>query len=593
MSKSGIPRADSRYELAKVALGEAEADIAIVNGSIVNVYTAEVLTGDTILIKGDKIAYVGPYAKRGIGPETRIIDASGKVLAPGFIDGHTHMDYIFSSHELARYALRSGTTTIITEAAEIVFRLGYRGLIEYFRSTKKQPLKFWFTFPAMVTISPIAREHRLSLAEVRRLLRRKDCLGLGEAYWGPVNAGDEAQLEIIAETLRAGKKVEGHTAGATANKLQAYTSMGVSSDHEPVSAEDALERLRLGLSVMVREGEIRQDLEAVSRIKDLKIDFRRLAVSSDGIGPQQFIHQGFMDYLVQKAIRLGFQPVQAIQMATLNVAEHFNLDDIIGGIAPGRYADVVLLPALDEIKPELVISSGKIAVESGEIQVPTPRYTYPAFARDIVRLDRRIMAGDFAVPAGCPGPSIKVRVIDQVTDILTREAILDLPVSHGQIQTDTARDIVKVAAVEYNYAPGKTFTGFIRGLGLRRGAVATSTCWDTSDMAAAGASESDMALALNRIKEMQGGMVACRDGVILAEVALPVISLISEEPMAVLAEKIDRFQQAARDLGCISSDVRTTLSVLPTPAIPYLRICESGLFNVRLNKMVDLVASEA
>ena len=226
MSKSSRSIQPSRYELSKVALGESEADLAIINGSIVNVYTAELLTGDTILVKGDKIAYVGKYAKRGIGPSTQIIDAAGKILVPGFIDGHTHMDYLCSTREVVRFAAKTGTTTIITEIVEVAFRLGYRGIIDYLKSTRGHPIKFWFTLPPMGTISPVSRQHLLSLAEVRRLLRRKDCVGLGEIYWGMVTAGDPQQLEVVAETLRAGKKVEGHSAGAAANKLQAILRPG-------------------------------------------------------------------------------------------------------------------------------------------------------------------------------------------------------------------------------------------------------------------------------------------------------------------------------------------------------------------------------
>jgi adenine deaminase len=583
---------NSRYELTKVALGEAEADLAVVNGSVLNVYTGEILSGDTILIKGDKIAYVGPYAKRGIGPQTQIIDASGKVLIPGFIDGHTHLDYIYSSYELARYAMQTGTTSIVTETAEIAFKTGYRGISEYLKSNQNQPVKFWFTLPPMGTISPVAREHILSLPEIKRLLRRKDCVGTGETYWGPLNAGDEQQLGVIAETLKAGKKVEGHSAGATANKLQGYVSLGITSDHEPVTAEEALERLRLGLSVMIREGEIRQELEAISEIKNRKIDLRRLSIATDGIGPWQLTTGGFMDHLVQRSIDLGFPPVEAIRMGTLNVAEHFDLDDFVGGIAPGRFADMVMIPDLTTIKPELVISNGRIVSRKGEATASPRRHVYPGFMRQTLHLKKEFTAADFRVPVNSPAATVKVRVIDQVSKVLTRESILELAVTGGEAAVNVDRDIIKIAAIEYVYDPGKMFTGFIHGLGLRRGAVATSTCWDSGDLTVAGADESDMACAVNRIQELNGGTVVCWKGEIVAEVAFPIGSVISEEPMEVLAEKLTRVQEAAGALGSTSGDVRTTLSVLPTPAIPYLRICESGLFNVRHNCSVELIVSD-
>ncbi|MEE8619289.1 MAG: amidohydrolase family protein, partial [Dehalococcoidales bacterium] len=265
-------------EVMKVSLGEAEADLAIVNGNIVNVYTGEVLAGDIVLIKGDKIAYVGKNADKSIGSITQVIDATGKTLIPGLIDGHTHLDFIYSVSELAKYAIKGGTTTIITEVSGFVFPLGYQGIIEFLRSARNQLIKIFVTAPSMVTINPAAKEHLLNVDQLRRLLRRKEVLGLGESYWGPVVEGDPRTINLIAETMKAGKKVEGHSAGARGNKLQAYISLGVSSCHEPVTAEEVLERLRSGLTVFVREGVARSDLEAISKIKDENIDFRRLAL---------------------------------------------------------------------------------------------------------------------------------------------------------------------------------------------------------------------------------------------------------------------------------------------------------------------------
>jgi adenine deaminase len=582
----------SRYELARVALGQAEADLAVINAKIVNVYTAELLEGDTVLIKGDKIAYVGPNAKGSIGPQTRIIDAAGKTVIPGLIDGHTHTDYIYSSHELVRFAMKTGTTTIITDVVELTFALGYQGFTEFLRSVRNQPVKFRLSIPPMVTISPVMRRHLFTRAQLDRLLREKDVMGLGEMYWGPVIAGDPHQLEIIDQTLDAGKKIEGHGAGATGNKLQAYAALGITSDHEPITAAEALERMRLGLSVMIREGEIRKDLAAVSLIKDQKLDFRRLAVSTDGIGPKALITKGFMDHLLQETIDLGFPPIQAVQMATLNVAEHFNLQDFIGGIAPGRFADIVMIPNLTNIKPELVISNGQVVAENGELKVQPRRHVYSVTTHNSIHLDREFAAEDFRVRADSQSPTLKVRVIDQITNLLTKEAVLELPVRGGEIKMDLQNNVIKVTAIERHYAPGQTFTGFIRGFGLKAGAIATSTSWDSSDLVVVGAGEADMALAVNRLHQLNGGMVVCRDGKILAEIAFPVGGMISTETMEIIAEKLDRIQDEGTKLGCTSPGIRTTVSVLTTGAIPYLRICESGLFNLRLNRMVDLVVSE-
>ena len=580
---------DSRYELARVALGEANADLAIVNGDLVNVYTGELLHDTTVLIKGKWIAYTGRYPKKGIGPGTQVIDARGQILIPGFIDGHTHTDYIYSSSELARYALRTGTTTIITDAVELTFALGYPGLKEFIRSVTNQPVKFYITLPPMVTISPVARQHILSDKEIRRLLHRKDVIGLGEIYWGPLLADSETYFNRVNATLEMGKRVEGHGAGASGSKLQAYTSLGITSDHEPITPEEALERLRLGLSVMMREGEIRQDLEALSPLKDQKIDFRRLSLSTDGVGPIQLVSQGLMDHLVRKAIKLGFPPVQAIQMATLNVAEHFHLDDFIGGIAPGRYADIVIIPDLSSVQPGTVISNGEIVLENGQTRVRIRQHHYAAFTRFSINLPEKLPASAFTVKVHPAADQAKVRVIDQITNLLTREVILDLPVIGDEIKADPGKDIIKVASIERRHTPGKIFTGFIRGLGLREGAIATSTCWDSTDLIVVGTDEEDMAQAVQRIRELGGGTVICRNRKILSEVPFEIGGMVSPAPMELLAGRLSTLQTTAVQLGCLSPDIRTTLSVLTTAAIPFLRICESGLFDLRSNQIVNLI----
>jgi len=592
MSKSGNRASERDKELRKglmrVALGEAEADLAIVNGAAVNVYTGEVLTGDTVLVKGDRIAYVGQDAGRAIGASTRIIDANGKTLIPGLIDGHTHIDYVYPLGELIRYAMKGGTTTIVTETSGFSFPLGYQGIVQFLRSVRNQPIKIFITAAPMVSLNPQAKEHALTVKELRRLLRRKEVLGLGESYWAPVTLGDERALELIAETVKAGKKVEGHSAGARGNKLEAYISLGVSSCHEPVTVEEVLERLRAGLFVHLREGETRSDLEAVSSIKDKNIDFRRLGLATDGVDPERLTTKGYMEFVVQKAIDLGFSPVVAVQMATINVARHFGLDETLGGIAPGRYADIVIIPDLRTIRAEYVISNGQVVAKDGEPLVEPRRVTYAQSVRDSLHLPRSFAAGDFAIPVG--GRSeVKVRVMDLVDNLLTREAILDVPVVGGFARLDTSRDILKIAAIERTHVPGKTFVGFIRGFGLKRGAVASSDSADSWDMIVVGAAEADMAQAVNRIRELGGGRVVCAGGKILAEIALPAGGVLSTEPMEVIAQKFSNVQRAAVELGGIPSDIRLALLFLTSEAIPFLRICEQGLIDLRQNRIVGLI----
>ena len=582
-----LPATAETLSLMKVALGEAEADLAIVNGNIVNVYTGEVLTGDTVLIKGAKIAHVGKNANHAIGAGTRVIDATGKMLVPGFIDGHTHINFISSVSELCRYAMKGGTTAIITEAIDFGMILGYPGLLEFLRSITNQPIKIFLVVPSMATISPIAKQHIFGANQLNRLLRRKEVVGLGESYWSPVIDGDRQLMDFMAATRGAGKKLEGHSAGAMGNKLQAYISAGISSCHEPTTAEEVRERLRLGMFIMVREGETRRELAGVAGIKDEDIDFSNLGLCTDGVGPCQLTTDGYMEFVVQKAIDLGYNPVRTIQMATLNTARHFGLDDFMGGIAPGKYADILVIPDLTTIRPEYVISNGQMVARDGELTVSPRKHKFGQVGR--VRLPRNMTADDFAVSADGNRRSVRVRVIDQVTELVTKEAIIELPVSAGQLHADTRQDIIKVAAIERTYSPGKTFTGFIRGIGLKRGAIATTIIWDVCDIIVVGTNGADMAAAVNRLLEIGGGIVVYAGGKVLAEIEMPLGGMLSLEPMETLAHKLLQIQQAAASLGCVSPDIRLSLCVLTTGAIPFLRMCESGIVDLRQNRLVDLM----
>jgi len=577
---------EKRYQLIKVALGEAEADLAIINGSVVNVYTGEVEQA-SVLIKGDRIAYVGSDTGKAIGPSTQVIDAKGMTLIPGLIDGHTHIDGPCSISEILRYAIAGGTTTIITELSDLGSPLGYEGVIQFLASSQNQPVKIFITVPPMVTLSPVTEEHALTVPQLRRLLRRKDVLGLGEVYWGDVVNGHQRVLDLIAETLRQGKKVEGHSAGASGAKLQAYVSSGISSCHEPISAEEVRERVKLGLFILIREGVVRRELEAISRLKDDDDAINRLAISTDGVAPEQLINDGYMEFVVQKAINLGFKPIRAIQMATVNVARHFAIDDDIGGIAPGKYADIAIIPDLKTIKAEYVISNGRLVARNGQVLVPPREHRYPRSLLHTVNLARDFTADDFAIPA--KGRQAKVRLIDQVTNLVTREAFIDMPVTEGQLKADAGKDIIKVAAIERVYGTGRRSTALIRGLGLKKGAAATTDVWDCGDIIVVGTDETDMAQAVNRIKELGGGIVVCAGGNILAEMPFRIAGTISTESVETLADRFDRIQRAAAKLGANSPNFSLTLATLPSPAIPFLRICSSGLFNLKSNRFVDLV----
>ncbi|MBI4295968.1 MAG: adenine deaminase, partial [Chloroflexi bacterium] len=380
---------------------------------------------------------------------------------------------------------------------------------------------------------------------------------------------------------------DGHSAGARDNKLQAYIATGVSSCHEPTNPEELRERLRAGLFVFIREGAVRRDLDALSRIKNDRMDFRRLALCTDDIDPIQLVTNGYMGQVIRQAIALGFDPIVAIQMATINPAQRFALDDFIGGIAPGKYADIVVIPDLKTIRAEWVISNGQVVAKNGELLVQPKKHRYPESFYTTTRLPRRLYADDFRVRAG--GKQAKIRAIDQVTNLVTREAIIDMEASDGQFCIDTDNDILKAAIISRVHSPGKMFSGFIRGLHLKQGAIATTAVWDVSDIGVVGADEADMALAVNRVVELGGGIVVCARGKILAELALPVAGIISEAPMEVIATRHREIQAATTSLGSRLPDTLLTVCVMTTSAIPFLRISDDGLLDVKQNRVVDLI----
>ena len=576
--------------LMKVALGQEKADLAVINARLVNVYTGEILDNCAVCTKGKWIAYVGSDPNVTIGSGTEVIDAGGQTVIPGLIDGHTHLAWLCRIDEFLQYALKGGTTTIVTETLEVFPIIGYRGLIDYLESFKDQPIKILATAPVVISISQAARG--ISKESLQKLLEREDIIGLGESYWQAVLQDPDWLLDLFEQTRRTGKTLEGHSAGASEKKLAAYIASGISSCHEPINAEQVLERLRLGLHVMIREGAVRKDLEEISKIKDQNIDLRRLILVSDSISPDNLLADGYMEAIVQKAIDCGFSPINAIQMATLNVAEHFSLDHLIGGIAPGRFADLVIIPDVATIAAQVVVSNGRVIARNGKLLAAPRSYSYAADSLNSVKLPRPLKPADFVIRAPEKVDNVKVRVIKMVTDLVTAEIEEHLAVHNGQIGVDPNRGIVKIAAIDRTHNPGRLFAGLIRGFGLKSGAMACSAAWDTTDIIVIGTGDGDMATAANRIRSLQGGAVVCKDGNVLAELPLPLFGLISDLALKDLIQRFDDVNRAARKLGVSFPEPVLSLITLTGAAIPYLRICEEGLVNLKDGKARSLFIEE-
>lgn len=575
--------------LARVALGEDKADLAVVGGDVVNVYTGEILNGWSVAVKGKKIAYVGPDAAHTIGPNTRVIEAKGKIVAPGFVEGHTHVDTMFSVPNIVQYALLGGTTSIVCETSIMGNTLGAKGIRYFLEAGRDQPVKFFCTLPACAPPFPhVEPSTSVSEDELAELLQLDEVVGLGEAYWTSVLYDMRRVSGTFATAKAMGKGRDGHGAGLRGNKLVAYAAMGITSDHEPVSAAEVLERLRLGMYVFVREGTIRRDLENIVAIKDQNVDLRRVGLGTDGISPKEIVHDGYLDFMVQKAIDLGLDPVKVFQMASLNVAEHFGLDGRVGSIAPGRFADIIVMPDIHTVKFDYVIANGQVAAESGRCLVEARPYTYPEDARHTMHFSRPFAAGDFAIPVPDGKRDVNVRVMAMRNDVICDELRLTCDVRDGQVTIDVGQDLLKIAAIQRLNGSGRTGLGLIRGIGLKRGAFGTSIAWDSTPIVVVGTNEADMAAVVNRLAELQGGMVLIEDGRVLEEIATPVAGVVSELPIPILAEKQERLLAMLKERGTTLDDPTLTIQILASTFLPFLKITESGLFDTRQNRAVSL-----
>jgi len=573
-----------RARLMRVALGQAPADLLVAGAHVVNVYTGEVVRWD-VAVAGERIAAVGPDLSGVAGPATTRLDVRGRILVPGFIDGHTHLDILVTLPEFLREAIPRGLTTVVSEMGQLTSALGPGGARWFVETLRAQPIHAFATAPVISflttddgTGAPVIRE-----ADMRTLLDEPAVLGLGEVYWHRLVPEPERVLPLIDYARARGKSVEGHSAGARNAQLTAYAAAGVGSCHEPITAEEARERLRLGMHVLIREGSVRRDLEAVVAVRDEGVDLRRAALASDGMWPPDILARGYMDGIVQKAIDLGVAPITAYQMASLNVAEHYRLDAELGGIAPGRAADFLVLPDLRSVRPEVVVARGRIVASGGRCLVDLPPVALPPGLYGGLRVGS-IEPAAFRLVASAG--DVRVRVIRVAGDIVTAEEEERLPVRDGAVVADPGRDCL-VAAVWNRRGTGSRALGIIRGFGLREGAFASSISFDTADLVAVGASPEALAAAVRRAVELAGGLVVVDGtGTVRAELPLPLGGVAALGSVTEVARDLEAVERAVRALGSRLARPLLTLQTLTFTAIPSLRLTAGGLLRVKTREYV-------
>lgn len=587
-------------ESIDTALGKERADLVLKNVNLVNVCTGEMYETDIAIARG-LIVGLGSggwdrYRYRYEGRKE--IDAKGKYAVPGLIDGHTHIEMsMLSVSEFAKAIMPRGTTAVVADPHEIANVLGIEGIKAFLTETRRTPLKLFCMAPSSVPSTDPAHGLETSGAQIgheefEELLRLEGVIGMAEMmnFSGVIAKEDEVWRKI--EVAKAFKStIDGHAPLLRGKELNAYVLSGAGSDHESVSYGEALEKLRLGMRVMVREGSAVKNLSAIAPLlRSVDTDTRNCMLVTDGDRmPRDLKELGYLDYVLRRAIAEGVDPVRAVQMCTINTAQWFKLDDFIGSISPGKSADIVLLNNLEKFDVDTVIVDGRDGwVDRTEYAY---RYKYPQYAKSM-RV-KQIRAEDFAIPLELEQErketserEVRIRVIGLIEGELVTDELIE---QISCVETVRDRDILKIAVIERHHYSGEIGLGFVKGLGLKTGAVASSIAHDSHNIIVIGTDEEVMALACNRLKEIGGGIVLCSGKEVMNELALPIAGLMSDKGLDYVAKKQIELEENIAELGCKLDSPFITISFLALPVIPKLKITAKGLVDVERQEIVDIV----
>jgi len=590
--------AKSAPSLIAVAAGREPADLVIQNCCWVNVHTREILPNSNFAIKNGRFAYCGPEISHCIGNNTKIVNGEGRFAVPGFCDAHMHIESgMLTPGQFAHAVMAHGTTSMFTDPHEIANVLGLEGVRLMHDEAIIQPINIFTQMPSCAPSAPGLETtgFEISPTDVEEAMKWPGIIGLGEMMNFPsIINGDEKLLSEIAITQNAQKIAGGHYASPDLGKnFHAYVASGVSDDHEGTCEKDALARARQGMRSMMRLGSAWYDVESqITAITEKKLDSRNFILCTDDCHSGTIVNEGHMNRVIRHAIKCGCEPVEAIQMATINTATHFGLERELGSISPGRRADIILTSDLKELPIEIVFARGVKVAEKGSSIIDPVLLKWPNSVRNTVKLEKKLNAENFLIRAPKLKNTAKVKIIGVIENQAPTKLLKDvLPVENGFVKGDLDKDICQVALVERHRGTGQITNGFVSGFGYKeKCAVASTVAHDSHHMIIVGTDQENMALAGNHLASIGGGVTVFKDGVELATVSLNIAGLMSDAPAQNVAKAADNMVEAMQICGCKINNGYMQHSLLALVVIPELRISDLGLIDVKkfeITKLLD------
>ena len=579
-------------EINSVAIGDSHADLILENCSLINVYTNEIQEKIQISIKNDRIAFVGEDASHTRGPKTKILDVKNKHVCPSFVDPHIHIDHFLTPAEFVKKSLLCGVTSLFPDSIDIVSVGGYRGFKEFLRQTQNLPMRFFHTIPGGLPVDrKFSHGKTLSLKEEKQAIGLQSVIGLGEVFsWIKVTKRDAKTIKSLKQMHENHCIINGHTAGASGKKLNSYISSGIFSCHEPINFEQVLERLRLGMWIMIREGSIRRDLKEIIPLVLSHGTYKdRLMFCSDGLDPSDISNIGHIDHCVRESIKLGMNPIDAISIASKNCFDYYKMGNEFGGIGPGKIADILILDDYKKIKINKVILGGKVVVSNGKILATINSPKIPTWITKTVKLPK-LEAKNFYIKSKNNTESINL--ISMKTEIVTKKTNSNLNVKNSNIVSSYDKDIWKVAAMDRTFGTKTHTVGFLENFGADIGAFASTWSFHENDMIVIGSNEKDMADAANKLIKSHGGIIIVKNGKTLASLPFQMGGIISTDPISKVTKNFTKINDVLRDAGCKFKKPHLIPLFLPFLALPDVRILYNGIVDVKTREFIPTIQTK-